>query len=41
MLPPCNKNKLVTKTDQFCTAQLQIENRAVLAKAIAFFVIII
>jgi len=29
------RNKLVTKTDQFHTAQWQIENRALLAKATA------
>jgi len=32
------KDKLVTKTDQFCTAQRQIENRAAIAKAIAFLI---
>jgi len=32
MLPSGIKNKLLTKTDQFCTAQQQIEKRSVLAK---------
>jgi len=31
------KNKLVTKTDQFCTAQRQIDNHAVLGKKVIFF----